>query len=670
MAEKREEKIGEENSGDSSAWKPDIPWLVNASLVTLVSVFLRFYWLELKPLHHDEGVNGYFLTRLFREGIYQYDPTNYHGPDLYYISLLFTKVFGLNTLSVRWSVAVFGVLTVVLTLFLKRWIGKIGALSAALMLALSPGMVYISRYFIHEMLFVFFSLSFVAAILYFIEREKAGVFAIGWMALLMMVCFLPPALRLPGFIVEDRMWQWGIGIGIFALEAGLVFLVIRMLLVWDNGRPVYLLLASASLILLFATKETAFITVGTMLIAWVCVRAWQKIASSESFASRRGMILWIIQIGLPALVAFLAVLSFERLSNAYAVLRDFFVNNTIDQVYPFYGVIFLVLTSFLAFLVYIAGEKFESFGTGREDARHFSEPSFKTFSTGVGKGIDRVLVAAACGFVFVYVGALFFSSFFTYPQGVLGAFQAYAVWAGTGSTDHTQNGTFAYLRWMMELESPVLVLGLLGSLLAWVRAKDGFALFTGLWGFGLFAAYTIIPYKTPWLALSFILPMCIAAGYGIGHLAGSRDLVRMIFAGLLAAVGCGLLAFQTFDLNFVRYDDDRMPYVYAHTRRGFEDLMARVKRIAATTAKKNETAIDIVSPDYWPMPWYLNDYPNAVYHAKLTDSSKAEMIIANKNQEFDLGKYYGTTHRIIGTYPLRPGVDLVLMLRNDLKVRE
>src|SRR5687768_10917756 len=117
----------------------DYLWFLSCALVTTVASFVRFFWLELKPLHHDEGVNGYFLTSLFRNGEYKYDPANYHGPDLYYISLAFTKIFGLNTLSIRWSVAIFGVLTVVLAFFLRRYIGKTGALFAAFFLALSPG---------------------------------------------------------------------------------------------------------------------------------------------------------------------------------------------------------------------------------------------------------------------------------------------------------------------------------------------------------------------------------------------------------------------------------------------------------------------------------------------------------------------------------------------------
>ena len=180
--------------------RPDVVWYLSCALITLTGTFLRFYWLALKPLHHDEGVNGWFLTNLYRDGVYKYDPANYHGPTLYYISLAFAKVFGLETVSIRASVAIWGVLVVVLAFFLRRYIGRVGSLFAGLFLALSPGMVYISRYFIHEMFFVFLGLALVVAIVFFIEKRKAGIFAIAWMALLLLVSFLPSTLKLASVV--------------------------------------------------------------------------------------------------------------------------------------------------------------------------------------------------------------------------------------------------------------------------------------------------------------------------------------------------------------------------------------------------------------------------------------------------------------------------------------
>lgn len=573
---------------DGKPKNTDLFWLIGCFIVTAVAVFLRFRQLELKPLHHDEGVNGFFLTTLFREGVYKYDPANYHGPDLYYIALAFSKMFGLNTISIRGSVAIFGVLTVILTFFLKNYIGKIGSLAAGLFIALSPGMVYISRYFIHEILFVFFSFGIVLSVLYFTEKRKAGVFAIGAMTLLLLVCFLPTALNLANlFGTENSLMVWAVRLALFAIEAILVFLIMRMILAWNDGRPIYLLLASASAVLLFATKETAFITVGTMLMAVICVWLWRKIYRAI--------------IGEP-------------------------LANELEPV----------------------------------------ELTWSVFRSRLGDSSDLLLISVAIIFVFAYVGVLFFSSFFTYPEGVLKAFEAYAIWTKTGSKDHTQNGKFAYFKWLYKIESPILILSAVGTLIALSKARHRFAIFAGFWAFGLFAAYTIIPYKTPWLALSFTLPMCIVAGYGINELIASRDVPVKILGWLLTVTAVGVLGYQTYDLNFLRYDDDSMPYVYAHTKRGFLDLIRKIEYYADKSGKGKDASIEVVSPDYWSMPWYMRDYPKAIFHGKFADVNSSEMIVASEAQKSELSERYAAHYKYAGTYPLRPGVELYLLVRRDL----
>lgn len=49
--------------------KPDVLWLCASAAITVAAFLFRFYDLTLKPLHHDEGVNGFFLTTLFRTGV-------------------------------------------------------------------------------------------------------------------------------------------------------------------------------------------------------------------------------------------------------------------------------------------------------------------------------------------------------------------------------------------------------------------------------------------------------------------------------------------------------------------------------------------------------------------------------------------------------------------------
>jgi predicted membrane-bound mannosyltransferase len=212
-----------------------------------------------------------------------------------------------------------------------------------------------------------------------------------------------------------------------------------------------------------------------------------------------------------------------------------------------------------------------------------------------------------------------------------------------------------------------LILSALGTLIAFLKARHRFAMFAGLWAFGLLLAYTIIPYKTPWLALSFTLPMCVIAGYAINELANSREALQKILAGVLGVVAIGVLAYQTYDLNFERYDDEEMPYVYAHTRRGFHDLIAQIEYYAEKSGKGNEATVEVVSPDYWAMPWYLKDYKNANFHGQLVDANTAEMIVAKKgDQDSEAVRRYAAHYKLAGEYPLRPGVDLMLLVKRDL----
>ena len=141
---------------------------------------------------------------------------------------------------------------------------------------------------------------------------------------------------------------------------------------------------------------------------------------------------------------------------------------------------------------------------------------------------------------------------------------------------------------------------------ALIKAKHRFAMFTAMWAVGMFAAYTIIPYKTPWLALSFLLPMCIIAGYGNRRADHRQRIPCLVIAALaLAIAGTSVLAYQTYELNFVRYDDEEMAYVYAHTKRGFLDMMREIEHYAEKSGKGKDAVIEIVSPDYWPMTWYV-----------------------------------------------------------------
>jgi predicted membrane-bound mannosyltransferase len=190
-----------------------------------------------------------------------------------------------------------------------------------------------------------------------------------------------------------------------------------------------------------------------------------------------------------------------------------------------------------------------------------------------------------------------------------------------------------------------------------------------LWAFGLIAAYSLIPYKTPWLVLNFIVPLALIAGYVaqfIYELDGGR--VRLVAAIWLISL---ISVYQTIDLNFINYDNDKgyYVYVYAHTTRGMLDLVQEIDEIAAREDGPT-TGISILSPDYWPLPWYLRNYSRVGYYGR-TAATSEPIIIANANQKEEIDTNYGAVYQQVpsdapdGAFELRPGVRLLLYQRRE-----
>ncbi len=86
-----------------------------------LGLFLRFYALELKPLHHDEGVNSWFLLNLKKDfpAGWKYDPENYHGPFLFLTDIIPFSIHE-SIFSLRCMVALFGSLSIALLWPLRR----------------------------------------------------------------------------------------------------------------------------------------------------------------------------------------------------------------------------------------------------------------------------------------------------------------------------------------------------------------------------------------------------------------------------------------------------------------------------------------------------------------------------------------------------------------------
>jgi uncharacterized protein (TIGR03663 family) len=301
--------------------------------------------------------------------------------------------------------------------------------------------------------------------------------------------------------------------------------------------------------------------------------------------------------------------------------------------------------------------------------------------------------------VFIAINVLFYSSFFTnYPKGVYDSLKTFQFWQKTGKEAHV-HPFITYVWWLLLQESPLLFLGGMGALLALRTSAKSFALFAALWAFGLIAAYSLIAYKTPWLALSFLVPLALAGGSVLEWIykelgRWESDRRKRIFAvAIVLLIATGVLpglarasdqkqihwktfipGYQTIDLNFINYDNDNRyyVYVYAHTRRETLKLVDEINMIAQRSRQGAATGITIVSPDYWPLPWYLRDYNRVGYYGRITPSNEP-MILASSSQAAEVQSTYGDRYQQVqsgfnpeGSFPLRPGVDLLLYARREL----
>jgi uncharacterized protein (TIGR03663 family) len=131
-------------------------------LVVCAALLFRVVRLDLRPMHHDEANQAVKFGDLLERGEYRYDPTEHHGPSLYYCSLPFAWVRGetsfasLDEVTLRLVPALFGVGIILLFLLFKGGYSPTVIFFSGIFAAVSPVMVFYSRFYIQETLLVFF----------------------------------------------------------------------------------------------------------------------------------------------------------------------------------------------------------------------------------------------------------------------------------------------------------------------------------------------------------------------------------------------------------------------------------------------------------------------------------------------------------------------------------
>lgn len=522
-------------------------WILAAGGVLLIAAALRLWDLPLVPFHNDEGVSGWFVIQLLRHGTWTYDPGVYFGPTPYYAGLVSAIVFGLNDTAMRLVPAIFGLATIALTLALRPYIGHVGSLVAAALLAVSSGWLYYSRSFFAEELLLFFTVAIVYC-----------------------------------------AWRWT-----------------------ETRRTEFLVFGTVAAALLFTTKSTSYIAVAVLALSALSLALYERFEIRERLA----------RLG-------------RGPRPAGATQRSKPLQNTESK--PL---------------------------TRRSRQRAPVVDGRPLVSVGGGDlVISRPLLGAGALFAVIYI--TLFSSLFSNPQGVFDALGTLSAWLGTAGSTHAKPIT-QYAEWARDVEAPILVLGVLGALVAVLGGRSRFAIFTAFWTGGIFAAYSLIAYKEPWLMLNIVVPAAIVAGYGVDQLwqRWPTLIPRALVLGVVAAV----LAFSSYGairLNFFEYDSESNPYVYVHTTRDIFALMDAVAAEGTKLGTGDQSHVVILSPDYWPLPWYWRDNPNAGFFGQIVETTEP-IAIVRTDQEPNLSATFTSEYARQREYTLRPGVQLTVFLRRE-----
>ena len=282
------------------------------------------------------------------------------------------------------------------------------------------------------------------------------------------------------------------------------------------------------------------------------------------------------------------------------------------------------------------------------------------------------------------VAVLFYSSWLAHPRGVLDSLLAFRHYfdrsGGDGSAALHQQPWYYYLKmlcytkdapgpwWSEGLILALAAVGLGASLCGRLRGAidPELAVFLAIYTVCMTVAFALIPYKTPWNMLGFLHGLILMAGIGAGALFHwlPRWGARVVLASMLLG-GAGQLAAQAARANFRFCADPRNPYVYAHSVPDVVRLASRISEVAALHADGPAMRIHFITPEYWPLPYYLRKLRRIGYWSEIPAAPDAPVIVASAELQEQLEPLLRERYHT-EFFGLRPGVLLVLNIQQDL----
>ena len=627
--------------------------------VILLGAVLRFWGLGDKPLHHDESLHAYYSLQLLNNmahwtwcinpppqgySCYVYTPL-LHGPFQFHFIALVYKISqllgapdnGVNTTTVRILAATLGTAIVALPFFLRDYLGNIGAWLACFLLAISPSMVYFSRFAREDIYMACFTLLMVVGVARYIHTRKM---------------------------------RW-------------------------------LVIAAAGFSFSYATKEATFLTIlvfGSFLGALIAWELGLKVSLRSRFNEESPIVSWLPKTFAPIAVLVYFAIAGVAAKFLFAWIKSVSIyitdpnnvnaaNNYLQRlksitvgIVPLIGIL---LGAFVLVLLYREIKGKVTYGRRNRLARKVDPERQPLLDTVLTMPWTHWFFALLCAWV---IFLLLFSVMLTNVSNGIGdgIWQGLYYWLQQQQVARGNQPWYYYLMLIPLYEQIGVIFGLLGIIRSIIQPTR-FRLFLVYWFIGNFFLYSWAAEKMPWLMIHITMPMLILAAIGLepavvtcinfvknllAHYSSSKEVVALntnggyaqqypkarpkfgifttsiSFVGVIMAV---LLLLPTvhnmYEVAYVHpADGPHEMMVYVQTTTDVNTVMSKVDALDQKMfGAKHQMQIGLTGDATWPYAWYLRDYPNVCFDfpTGCPDWKNVPVIIGGGDNPYGLEQQYG-----------------------------
>lgn len=629
----------------NSSWTKILPQVTNEGLfwigLVLVALVARLAGLGERGMSHDESLHALYSFYLVDRGQYVHDPMM-HGPFLFHLNaFIYLLSSNVNDFTARLAPALAGTLVVGSLWWFRRYLGKVGSFACAVLLLLSPSLLFYSRYIRNDIYVVLFTICWIYALFRYIESGQSR-----WMLGMGLAMVLGFSSKENHFITGFVLGTFALGMGIFStyLNRGIHEPMAGRYL---DGAFVMLFLVLpflAPLILTIAGQPSVPVTVNEQ---WIAGGVAAALALGTLFCA----FLWFVHLRPPKwrgefgfnqflsiwatfwIIALLLFSTFftnvKGLTSGVAGSLGYWISQQEVQrgSQPWYY--YLMLTGFyeyLPFVLSLFGGVFtlKEFLRWLRVARQTSQvaPARMPILLQIPLLLVWWTLASWISYSFAGERMPWLLSHITAPMSMLGAFGL------AGMISESRDNKPGWL---------------VGTLLVGTAFSCGVALLS----FVPFTGRELQSLRETGLWVTFLAGGIVASVLGFKAMRRSTTKNFQPFMLSIIVPLVILTARSSYQLNYINFDYVTEYLMYAHASPDVKKLLAELEVLEGELEVGKELKLAYDSETSWPLAWYFREYPNArLFDLPNPDLTRSEypVIVASRNDREEVRPYVESSY--------------------------